>query len=95
VPPTYTWLEPPLERIRDPFRNAADEKARLLLDGAMDQIAEDPYNPGMPHWLYKRGHLPNSHVVRVGSRLWIVYQVFQDAPALGLVSVLDDRSWPG
>jgi hypothetical protein len=60
----------------------------------MDQIAEDPYNPGIPHWPYKRGNLPNSHLVRVGGRLWILYQAFQDAPALGLVNVLDDPSWP-
>jgi len=89
--PSYSWLPEPLRRIRDPFREAAPEKVRMLLDGAMDQIEADPYNPGMPQWPYKRGNVPNSFIVRVGGRLWIHYQVFRDFPVLGLIAILDDQ----
>ncbi len=89
--PTYTWLEGPLRRIRDPFWEAADEKVRMLLDGTLDMIEADPYSPGMPCWPYKRGNLHNAYVARRGGRLWVVYQVFRDYPVLGLVAILDDR----
>ena len=88
--PEYTWLPAPLRRIRDPFREAADEKVRVLLDGAMDMIEANPYSPGMPCLPYKRGNLHNAYVARAGSRLWIVYRVFVDYPALALVSILDE-----
>jgi hypothetical protein len=65
----------------------ADEKVRVLLDGAMDMIEANPDNPGMPCWPYKRGNLPNAYVARAGGRLWIVYRVFLDYPVLALVNI--------
>jgi hypothetical protein len=92
--PEYTWLESTLRRIRDPFREAADEKVRTLLDGALDMIEANPYNPGMPCWPYKRANVPNAYVAHRGDRLWIVYRVFRDYPVLALVSILDDQPSP-
>ena len=93
--PDYSWIEASLRRIRDPFWAAADEKVRLLLDGALDMIEANPYSPGMPCWPYKRSNLPpNTYVAVNGGRLYIVYQVWRDYPVLALVSILDDPPLP-
>ena len=86
----HEWLKPSLERILEPFLTVHPHVSVEFVEGALNQIADAPYSPPMPHWQYYDTTLPNSYMCDIGEDIVVVYQIFRGPVAvLGLIAVLD------